>query len=50
MRTCLSLLLLVLICGCMVGPNYQRPGYLVPETFRGEGPGIPTQPAGDFLR
>ena len=46
MRTCLILLLLVLMCGCIVGPDYQRPGYQEPATFRGEGPGIPTQPAG----
>ncbi len=45
MRNFLPILLLWLICGCAVGPDYQRPGYPVPETFRGEGPGIPTQPA-----
>ena len=38
------LLTLCLLCGCAVGPDYQRPGYPVPPTFRGEGPGIPTQP------
>jgi NodT family efflux transporter outer membrane factor (OMF) lipoprotein len=47
MRTRLiAFLMLLLICGCMVGPNYQRPGYPVPSTYRGEGPGIPTRPAG----
>ncbi len=46
MRTCLTILLLILLCGCAVGPDYQRPGYPEPSTFRGEGPGIPTQPAG----
>jgi outer membrane protein, multidrug efflux system len=46
MRTRLiAFLMLLLICGCMVGPNYQRPGYPVPSTYRGEGPGIPTRPA-----
>ena len=46
MRTSLTILLtLLLICGCAVGPDYQRPGYPVPPTYRGEGPGIPTQPA-----
>ena len=46
MRTSLTILLmLLLICGCAVGPDYQRPAYPVPATFRGEGPGIPTQPA-----
>ncbi len=46
MRTCLILLQLVMMCGCLLGPDYQRPGYPEPPTFRGEGPGIPTQPAG----
>jgi outer membrane protein, multidrug efflux system len=46
MRTRLiAFLMLILLCGCAVGPNYQRPGYPAPPTFRGEGPGIPTQPA-----
>ncbi len=46
MRTSLTILLpILLICGCAVGPNYQRPEYPVPSTFRGEGPDIPTQPA-----
>jgi multidrug efflux system outer membrane protein len=39
-------LMLIMMCGCMVGPNYQRPQYPAPPTFRGEGPGIPAQPAG----
>ena len=46
MKTSLTILLtLLLICGCAVGPDYQRPGYPTPSTFRGEGPGIPTLPA-----
>jgi outer membrane protein, multidrug efflux system len=45
MRTWLTILLLMLVCGCAVGPDYQRPGYPVPTTYRGEGPPIPTQPA-----
>ena len=46
MKTSLTILLtLCLLCGCAVGPNYQRPVYPTPSTFRGEGPGIPTQPA-----
>lgn len=45
MKTRLTMLLLLLLCGCAVGPDYQRPGYPVPPTFRGEGPDIPTQPA-----
>jgi multidrug efflux system outer membrane protein len=45
MRTRLTILLFMLICGCAVGPDYQRPGYPAPSTFRGEGPDIPTQPA-----
>ncbi|MEW6658984.1 MAG: efflux transporter outer membrane subunit [Thermodesulfobacteriota bacterium] len=45
MRTRLTILLFILICGCAVGPDYQRPGYPVPSNYRGEGPDIPTQPA-----
>jgi outer membrane protein, multidrug efflux system len=46
MRTSLTILLtLLLVYGCAVGPDYQRPGYPVPSAYRGEGPGIPTQPA-----
>ena len=46
MRTSLSILLtLWLIYGCAVGPDYQRPDYPTPASFRGEGPGIPTQGA-----
>jgi len=45
MRTWLTILLLMLICGCAVGPDYQRPAYPVPDNFRGQGPDIPTQPA-----
>jgi multidrug efflux system outer membrane protein len=33
-----ALLLLLLGAGCAVGPDYQRPGYPVPPTFRGQGP------------
>jgi multidrug efflux system outer membrane protein len=41
-----NVILLSLIClsGCLVGPNYHRPPYPVPEKYRGEGPGIPTRP------
>jgi outer membrane protein, multidrug efflux system len=50
MRTRLiAFLMLILIGGCMVGPKYQRPSYPEPPTFRGEGPGIPTRPAGASL-
>jgi NodT family efflux transporter outer membrane factor (OMF) lipoprotein len=45
MRIRLTILLLLLICGCAVGPDYHRPGYPVPSTYRGEGPDIPTKPA-----
>jgi multidrug efflux system outer membrane protein len=46
MRTRLTVfLMLMLICGCAVGPDYQRPAYPVPDNFRGQGPDIPTQPA-----
>jgi len=45
MRTRLSILLVMLVCSCAVGPDYQRPGYPVPPNYRGEGSKIPTQPA-----
>jgi multidrug efflux system outer membrane protein len=46
MRASLTILLtLLLIYGCAVGPDYQRPAYPVPDNFRGQGPDIPTQPA-----
>jgi outer membrane protein, multidrug efflux system len=46
MRTRLILLgMILLMCSCAVGPNYQRPGYPTPAAYRGEGPGIPSQPA-----
>ena len=45
MKPSLILLLLLSICGCLVGPDYQRPDYPVPDAYRGEGPPIPTQPA-----
>ena len=45
MRTSLAILLtIVLIYGCAVGPDYQRPDYPTPDNFRGQGPGIPTRP------
>ena len=39
----LSLVLLV-SAGCMLGPNYRRPSYPVPASYRGQGPGVPSQP------
>ena len=46
MKTPLTILLtLGLLGGCAVGPNYHRPAYPVPDSFRGQGPGIPTPPA-----
>jgi multidrug efflux system outer membrane protein len=35
----------MLVCGCAVGPDYQRPDYPTPANFRGTGPDIPTKPA-----
>ncbi|AEB10207.1 efflux transporter outer membrane subunit [Desulfobacca acetoxidans] len=45
MRICLIMLLFMLVCGCTLGPDYQRPGYPVPPTFRGAGPDLSKQPA-----
>jgi multidrug efflux system outer membrane protein len=44
MRTFLILLLLVMISGCLLGPDYRRPEYPAPSTFRGAGPPVPVQP------
>ncbi|HZE21136.1 MAG TPA: efflux transporter outer membrane subunit, partial [Desulfobaccales bacterium] len=44
MKASAVLLTLVCLCGCMVGPNYHRPTYPVPQKYRGEGPGIPSRP------
>jgi multidrug efflux system outer membrane protein len=38
---------LVYLTGCLVGPDYHRPPYPVPEKYRGEGQGIPTRPVGE---
>ena len=47
MKTTLTIVLtlMLLLCGCAVGPDYHRPAYPVPDSFRGQGPGIPTPPA-----
>jgi multidrug efflux system outer membrane protein len=45
MRKLLIILLLILMCGCAVGPDYQRPDYPTPANFRGQGPDIPKEPA-----
>ena len=46
MKTSLIILLtLCLLCGCAVGPDYHRPAYPVPDSFRGQGPNNPMQPA-----
>jgi outer membrane protein, multidrug efflux system len=45
MKTRLTLLGVVLLTvGCAVGPNYQRPEYPVPQTFRGEASGTRVPP------
>lgn len=37
----LLLIVPLLLAGCLVGPNYQRPDYPVPPAFRGEAPEAP---------
>src|SRR5208283_829560 len=32
------LILMTLLSGCAVGPNYKRPAAVVPDTWKGEGP------------
>jgi multidrug efflux system outer membrane protein len=36
--------ILLLLGGCMLGPDYRRPDYPVPASYRGEGAGVPSQP------
>ena len=51
MRTSLTILLtLWLICGCAVGPDYQRPGYPAPDNFPGPRAGYPHATGRSFLR
>jgi multidrug efflux system outer membrane protein len=45
MKAGCCLVALIFLAGCMVGPEYHRPSYPVPQKYRGEGPGIPTRPA-----
>ena len=45
-RTFLGLVLLLSLCGCKLGPNYQRPALDVPGQYRGTAPDLPQQPGG----
>jgi multidrug efflux system outer membrane protein len=45
MRTLSAMMLLLSVCGCKVGPNYQRPTVDVPGQYRGLAPNLPPQPA-----
>jgi multidrug efflux system outer membrane protein len=42
----IALALLLFLCGCKVGPNYQRPALDVPGQYRGTAPNLPQQPPG----
>lgn len=45
---CLAAATLVLsLCGCKVGPNYQRPQVAVPGQYRGNAPSLPNPPAAE---
>jgi multidrug efflux system outer membrane protein len=44
MRTCIVFVLLLTLCACKVGPNYQRPPLTVPGDYRGVAPDASTQP------
>jgi outer membrane protein, multidrug efflux system len=39
-----AVVLLLAICGCKLGPNYQRPPLTVPDQYRGVAPTVTTQP------
>ncbi len=38
---------LLLLCACKVGPNYKRPSLDVPGQYRGLPPDLSNQPAGE---
>jgi outer membrane protein, multidrug efflux system len=42
-RTLTAIMLLLSLCGCKVGPNYQRPAVDVPGQHRGLAPNLPPQ-------
>ena len=44
-RTLLAIASLLVISGCKVGPNYQRPAVTVPPQYRGGAPDLTNQPA-----
>jgi outer membrane protein, multidrug efflux system len=48
-RTCTVFVLLLALCACKLGPNYQRPPLSVPGDYRGVAPNASTQqqPAGE---
>ena len=43
-RSHLAILPLLLLTGCLVGPDYRRPDYPIPAQFRGETAETPTAP------
>ena len=45
-RTFTVIVLLLALCACKVGPNYQRPPLTVPDQYRGLAPDASTQQAG----
>jgi outer membrane protein, multidrug efflux system len=45
-RKSAAILLVLLVSGCKVGPNYKRPPLDVPGQYRGTAPNLPQQPAG----
>lgn len=48
MKTYFVIVLLLALCACKVGPNYQRPPLTVPDQYRGLAPDATTQqPTGD---
>src|SRR5271156_3411173 len=45
-RTSTVIVLLLALCGCKVGPNYQRPPLTVPDQYRGLAPDASNQQTG----
>jgi outer membrane protein, multidrug efflux system len=47
--TLIAMAALLLVSGCKVGPNYQRPAVTVPPQYRGGAPDLTNQPAAPSL-
>ena len=47
MRKSAAIVLVLLVSGCKVGPNYKRPPLTVPDQYRGSAPDLSNQPGAE---